>query len=94
MKIEMTDIEMFTVFGNLADTATFSIPLKINNQEFVITNYSSYPTGYLGCRVVNLELEKMTRAKSPQEVAAEEAVQKAESALKAAKDVLSKVKEK
>jgi hypothetical protein len=40
----------------------------------------------------SFELETIETVKSPQEIAAEESVRKAESALQAAKDVLGKVK--
>ena len=44
-----------------------------------------------GCKY-SFEFETVETVKSPQEIAAEESVRKAESALQAAKDVLGKVK--
>lgn len=96
MKIEMTENEMLKVFGNLGKAETFKNPIDLNGHKFMLTNYYSYPSlGYefVG-RWVTLEMVRLVDIKSPQQIAAEEAVQKAESALKAAKDVLKTVKEK
>ena len=99
MKIEMSESEMLKVFGNLASVEGFKNPINLNNHKFLITNYYSYPSlGSLGeefiGRWVTVDIVRMVDIKSPQQIAAEEAVEKAESALKAAKAVLKTVKEK
>ena len=96
MKIEMSESEMLKVFGNLASVEGFKNPINLNNHKFLITNYYSYPSlgeEFIG-RWVTVDIVRMVDIKSPQQIAAEEAVEKAESALKAAKDVLKTVKEK
>jgi hypothetical protein len=96
LKIEMTENEMLKVFGNIGKAETFKNPIDLNGHKFMLTNYYSYPSlsyEFVG-RWVTLEMVRLVNIKSPQQIAAEEAVEKAESALEAAKDVLSKVKEK
>ena len=82
--------------------------LSISSQYFMVstnseTNVMRLPIIYFFAKEGSGEYEILEyylniltnlNKKSPQEVAAEEAVQKAESALKAAKDVLKTVKEK
>lgn len=92
MKIEMSLAEMFSVFGNLENEGEFRNLINMNGQNFFIKNYYSYSDLY-GTRV-DIELTQVVKPKSPQELAAEDAVKKAEIALKAAQDVLKQVKEK
>lgn len=94
MKIEMTESEMLRTFGNLCDPCAFKLPLKINDETYLNVNLNRIFGEYFNDVKITLEMVRAAKIKSPQELAAEEAVQKAESALKAAKEVLDKVKEK
>ena len=82
--------------------------LSVSSQYFMVstssdTNVMRLPIIYFFAKEGSCEYELLEyylkvlmnlNKKSPQEIAAEEAVEKAESALKAAKDVLKTVKEK
>lgn len=82
--------------------------LSVSSQYFTVSmskdqNITGLPLIYLFAKEGSSEYEILEyylnilinlNKKSPQEIAAEEAVQKAENALKAAKDVLKTVKEK
>lgn len=94
MIIELSDDELLQLFGKDVTGSKF---IKLNSVDFKLEGYDCWTdsTTHFGYRVVyRLYLQQtVVKPKSPQEIAAEEAVQKAESALKAAKDVLNKVKE-
>lgn len=95
MYIEMDSKEFHYIFGEQSKAQEMRA-IVLNGVAFVIKGYDywsecsmyQYRVGY------KFYIEPLVKPKSPQEVAAEEAVQKAESALKAAKEVLKTVKEK
>lgn len=98
MIIELSEDELLQLFGKDVKSLTGSKLIKLNSVDFKLEGCDCWTdsTTRFGYRVVyRLYLQQIfVKPKSPQEVAAEEAVQKAESALKAAKEVLKTVKEK
>lgn len=101
MKIEGDASELQALFGqglvNLHGYNNRGVPILINGKTFFMEGFDQqveYSRFYGHQTRYTLYLKELMVVKSPQEVAAEEAVQKAESALKAAKEVLDKVKEK
>ena len=95
MIIEADSNEMVKLFGEYTKLS-MSEPMIINGVAFTLEGYDSWTDyGFHGPKTTyKLYLQPIIKPKSPQQIAAEEAVQKAESALKAAKDVLKTVKEK
>ena len=95
MKIECSNAELHGLFGN-AVVMKRGVPerLFINSNEFFVVSWErGIGSTFFGGNTVTevLYLEQVTVLKSPQEVAAQESVEKAEAALNAAKEVLSKV---
>ena len=93
MKIEMNEAEMTSVFRSIQTGEDFKKLVSINGQNFVLNEYCTYPV-WPGIKHITMELRQVVKPKSPQELSAEESVNKAEEALRAAKEVLNKVKEK
>lgn len=100
MKIEMslTEIRNTFGFGNLNDLAVPS--LVVNGVKYYVWEYTeeTVQNGYYNhpARVYTLILHdyEPPKPKSKEEIAAEEAVKKAEESLKAAMKTLEKIKEK
>ena len=93
MKIEMNEAEMTSVFGSIQTGEDFKKLVSINGQNFFLNEYCSYPVWH-GSKHITMELKQVVKPKSPQELSAEESVKRADEALRAAKEVLNKVKDK
>ena len=95
MKIELTELEYLEMFGDNKGKKIHERDFVINGETYVAYDWKSSFWNHFppDMRIVEMTLFRKPY-KSPQEIAAEEAVEKAESALKAAKDVIKTVKEK
>lgn len=95
MKIEADSSEMVKLFGEYTKLS-MSESMILNGVAFIVEGYDSW-TDY-GSHVPNttykIYLQPVIKPKSPQEVAAEDAVQSAKESLKAAEAVLKQLKEK
>lgn len=102
MYIELDELEMQDLFGsgNYFHQSFLEQVWDMQGKKFYVVTIerkridTCFPSLHAPKHYYNLQIQLLPYVKSPQEIAAEEAVQKAESALKAAKDVLKTVKEK
>lgn len=102
MIIEMSDQEMLHVFdhGNYFHSSFLEQIWEMKGKKFCVhsverhCSVDDFTLFQLPRYTYRLEVDFIHTVKSPQEIAAENAVQKAESALKAAKECLNKIKEK
>lgn len=101
MKIEGNANELQALFGegvvNLHGYNNRRVPIFLNGKTFFMEEFdhqSEYSIFYGHQDRYTMYLKELTVVKSPQEVAAEEAVQSAKESLKAAEAVLKQLKEK
>ena len=95
MRIEMNYHEYLTIFGNNGERLQDRI-FDLNGFKMQLIGYTedlSHHYNYTK-RSLTLEFVEYVKPKSKEQLAAEESVRKAEEALQAAKDTLSKIKEK
>jgi hypothetical protein len=100
ISVEMSEDEFYKSFGKVSQyesSRLFDMTVGFSSERVCMTGYTTHTIESVddswGCeRIVTVHMESVRVVKSPQEIAAEESVRKAESALQAAKDVLGKVK--
>lgn len=96
MIIEIAEVELEKLLGIDVKLHRYGL-INLNGETYILVGYDYWSdwNPAPGYQVTyKLHLQPIVKPKSPQEIAAEDAVQKAESALKAAKKVLKTVKEK